>query len=87
MLWFSVLPSSSVEWVSEGSINEVLVEFSCDDGATWYGVFPANEGDAGQYEWMVPAVDSEQCLVRVSSATLPAVYDTSDAAFTIVPVE
>ena len=76
-----------VEWTVEGSIEQVLVEFSYDGGASWLGVFPANVGNTGQYEWMIPPVDSEQCLIRVSSATLPAVYDTSDEPFTIVPVE
>lgn len=76
----SVVP---VQWESEGAVEQVLVEFSFDGGASWMGVFPANVGNTGQYEWTVPAVDSEQCLIRVSSATQLSVYDTSDEPFTI----
>lgn len=73
-----------IQWESEGAVDQVLIEFSFDGGASWMGVFPANVGNTGQYEWTVPPVDSEQCLIRVSSATQLAVYDTSDEPFTIV---
>ena len=77
----------TVEWISDGAVESVLVEFSFDQGETWQGVFPANRGNAGQYTWTVPPVDSDQCLIRVSSATRPAVYDTSDASFTVLPMD
>ncbi len=73
----------SIQWDSEGAVDQVLVEFSFDGGASWMGVCPANVGNTGQYEWTVPAVDSEQCLIRVSSATQLSVYDTSDEPFAI----
>lgn len=77
----------AVQWASEGAIDQVRLEFSFDGGASWLDVFPANVGNTGQYEWTVPPVDSEQCLIRASSATRLEVYDTSDEPFTIVPVE
>ncbi len=78
---------TSIQWESDGAIEQVLIEFSFDGGASWMAVFPANVGNSGLYEWMVPPVDSEQCLVRVSSATQFSVYDTSDEAFAIIPAE
>ena len=77
----------TVLWESQGTIDRALVEWSFDSGASWLEVFPPNVGNTGQYEWTVPPVDSEQCLIRVSSATLLAVYDTSDEPFTIFSVE
>ena len=85
--FFAVGETVVVQWASEGILDRVLVEFSFDGGARWLEVFPANVGNTGQYEWMVPPVDSEQCLIRISSATRLSVYDTSDEPFTIVPVE
>lgn len=76
-----------IQWESDEAIEQVLIEFSFDGGASWMAVFPPNLGNSGLYEWTVPPVDSEQCLVRVSSATQFSVYDTSDEAFAIIPAE
>ncbi len=84
---FVVGETVTIEWTSDGAIEDVLVEFSVDGGASWMNAFPANVGNPGQYAWTVPPVESDQCLIRVSSATQLAVYDTSDAPFMIVPME
>ena len=76
-----------IQWESEGAVEQVLVEFSFDGGASWMAVFPANVGNTGQYDWTVPPVDSEQCLIRVSIATQLPVYDTSDEPFTVFTLE
>jgi len=76
-----------IQWESDEAIEQVLIEFSFDGGASWMAVFPANVGNSGLYEWTVPPVDSEQCLVRVSSATQLSAYDTSDEPFAIIPAE
>jgi hypothetical protein len=78
--------STTIRWQSEGSIAQVLIEFSIDNGATWSSVYPANQGNTGQYTWLVPLVDSAACLVRVSNADRLAVSDTSNQAFPIVSV-
>jgi hypothetical protein len=73
----------TIRWKSEEVVEPVLIEFSVDRGETWSEVYPPNVGNRGQYRWLVPAVDSDACLIRISSATRPAVYDVSDATFTI----
>jgi len=73
-----------VLWTSQGAIPEVLVEFSLDGGLTWEEVYPPNTGNSGQYDWAVPAtIGTDQGLIRVSSVTRPAVYDTSDQPLAI----
>ncbi len=74
----------TVRWQSQGSIREVLVEFSLDAGLSWSPVYPPNIGNTGQYKWLVPLVDSEEALIRVSSKDRPAVFDVSDRPFVIV---
>jgi len=74
----------TIQWQSEGITESVLVEFSLDAGFSWTGVYPANVGNTGQYKWLVPLVDSNQALVRVSSSNRPSVYDISDKPFTIL---
>ncbi len=73
----------TIKWESQAVSNDVLVEFSIDDGKTWSGVYPPNVGNSGQYDWLVPMVDANQCLVRIASSNNLGVYDISDAAFSI----
>jgi hypothetical protein len=73
----------TIKWESQGTINQVLVEFSIDDGKTWSGVYPPNAGNTGQYDWLVPLVDADRCLVRVSNGDNLRVYDVSDTTFLI----
>lgn len=75
---------ATIQWAGEAVVEPVLVEFSVDSGNTWSAVYPPNVGNSGQYRWLIPAVDSDQCLVRVSSTTRPGVHDVSDEAFAIV---
>jgi hypothetical protein len=73
----------TIAWQSTGTIADVTIEFSIDDGKTWSFVFPRNVGNSGSYDWLVPMVDSPQGLVRVVNAANLAVFDTSDTVFTI----
>jgi len=72
-----------VTWQTTGTVADVTVELSIDNGKSWSAVFPANTGNTGSYEWLVPMVDSTQCLVRVVNTANLAVFDTSNAVFTI----
>lgn len=72
-----------IEWQSQGAIDNVMIEFSTNGGSTWQPDFPPNIGNTGQYAWLVPIVDSSQCLVRVGSTTRFAVSDVSDQPFSV----
>jgi hypothetical protein len=71
-----------INWQSTGTIADVTIEFSIDDGKIWSAVFPQNTGNSGNYNWLVPMVDSTQCLIRAVNTANPAVFDTS-GTFTI----
>jgi len=73
----------AIQWSSIGSISNVFIEYSADNGSSWVPVNPPNAGNTGSYNWQVPAVDSSQCLIRVSDASNPSITDTSDTLFTI----
>ena len=72
-----------ITWSNTGTIGGVEIEFSIDNGSTWSPVYPPNVGNTGSYPWLVPAVESQQCLVRVKNAANTAIYDTSDSTFSI----
>lgn len=72
-----------ISWQTYGSITEIFVDYSTNNGQDWLAVDPPNVGNTGSYEWTVPDVNSQQCLVRVTDAADPGVGDISDDVFTI----
>jgi hypothetical protein len=72
-----------IEWQTTGPVSKVLVEYSLDNGSTWSEVYPLSVTNTGSFDWLIPIVDSQQCLVRVANADNLSVYDTSNAVFTI----
>jgi len=70
-----------IAWETEGTVDDVFIEYSVDNGASWVGVDTVN--NTGSYPWSVPQENSQQSLVRVSNASNPTVNDASDSVFTI----
>ncbi len=70
-----------IRWWSTGSISDVLIEYSSNNGIVWNNVNVVP--NTGTYNWLVPWVDSSECLVRISNADDPNISDTSDGVFTI----
>ena len=73
----------TVTWQTQSTIDTVLVEFSDDNANSWSPVCPPNVGNTGTYNWLVPILNSEQCLIRIANPADLTVYDTSDLTFTI----
>ncbi len=64
-------------------INHLKLEYSASNGVgIWNVIDPCTPNDS-EYEWTVPEVTSNQCLIRISDVNDPNVYDTSDDVFTI----
>ncbi len=72
-----------ITWGHTGAVENVLVEYSTNNGSTWTQVDPPVTGHTHLYDWLVPRVNSNECLVRVSDVNIPRIFDTSDAVFTI----
>jgi len=70
-----------IAWSSTGSISNVLIEYSTDNGQNWNNITTAP--NTGAYDWLVPAVSSNQCLIRISDASDPSINDVSDSVFTV----
>ena len=80
-----LVPASTyvVTWktVDGAQIDRVDIDFSSDAGASWQPV--ATTANDGQHEWTVPTIESERCLLRISSADDPALHDTSQRPFAV----
>jgi len=74
--------TETISWDSAGDINYVSLEYSANNGVSWSDVNSSTAND-GSYDWVVPEVTSNQCLVRVSDVNDANIYDTSDDVFTI----
>ena len=83
---WAVDSNQQIVWQSYGVLNEVLIEYSTDNGGGWQTIDP-NAPNSGFYQWTIPDANSQQCLVRVSKVGNPAVYDLSDGVFTIFPCD
>jgi len=73
-----------IEW-DYNSVSTVKLEYSTDNGSSWtsIGTAPA----ANRYaNWIAPASASNQCLIRISDNTVPALSDQSESSFAIVQV-
>ena len=71
----------TITWAASDSIQNVLLELSSDNGENWE-IIEAVE-NTGSYEWTVPVINSEECLIRVTDSENSQISDTSDAVFTI----
>ncbi|MBU4306987.1 MAG: hypothetical protein KKB32_04040, partial [Acidobacteria bacterium] len=76
--------TQEITWTSTGTIANVNIDYSTDNGSNWTPVAAGTEND-GSYSWTVPSTPSVNCLVRVRDALDNDPSDSSDAVFTIAP--
>lgn len=75
--------NTTITWQNTGTIADVTVEYSTNNGSSWSNVSPSNVGNSGSCAWLTPVVDSNECLVKVSSVISASLFDTSNNLFTI----
>lgn len=73
----------NIQWQTspDANIPNVKIEISDNNGITWSDVNTVP--NTGSYNWLVPQVTSNQCLVRISDANDANVFDVSDNTFII----
>jgi len=72
--------SRKIEWVSYGGTDNMLIEYSADNGGTWIEVSP---GSASGFDWTIPVTPSETALLRIRSINRPGIADS--IPLTIIP--
>lgn len=73
----------SLQWHSQGGVRNVKIEYSINNGASWQEVYPANYGNSGTYQWLPPAIDSDQCQLRLVDRNFSSAADSTQGTFTI----
>jgi hypothetical protein len=74
--------SYAITW-SSSNVANVKIEYSTDNGNNWGSVVATTPAAAGTYTWTVPNAPSTNCLIKISDAIKPEVYDIGDNTFTI----
>jgi hypothetical protein len=75
----------AIRWkATEGThAGRLLVEYSIDDGINWAAI--GQSDDTGTYDWSVPVVNSDSCLVRITSIGNPKISAATDGRFSVLP--
>jgi hypothetical protein len=76
--------SHTIRWETQqgAKLDTVTIEYSTDNGLDFRTI--GSVANTGSYTWNpLPAVDSNQCLIRISDPQDVAISDTSDKPFTI----
>ena len=89
-------PAGGEVWAAESTheirwesfaIDDVDIYYSINSGGDWE-VIDAAVSNTGSYEWQLPMVDSDECLVWVAASVEPEYVEyTYSGAFTIHPSE
>ena len=72
-----------VTWQTQGTVANVDIWYSTNNGVDWVLVVPGNTGNTGNYNWFVPHVTSNQGLVYAANAADANIHDTSNAVFSM----
>lgn len=76
--------SLDIAWISS-KITTVKIEFSSNNGNTWETIVTNFDASKGKYTWeKIPAINSAQCLIRISDVSSPTVSDVMPTTFSIV---
>ncbi len=78
---FTVGNYAPITWNSV-LVNSVDILFSSDGGTTFSTII-TNLNNINYYNWLVPNVVSTNCIIKVMAAGSSAVFDDSDAPFSI----
>ena len=74
----------NISW-SVANISNLKLEFSSDNGNSWLTIANNVSAAAGSYNWTVPNINSNQCLIKISDSSNNTIWDISDNPFTIRP--
>ncbi len=73
-----------VHWNWSGSFSNVKLEYSADSGNIWSNITTSTVND-GSYNWLIPSINpSNKCMLKITNAANPEVYDITDMPFSIV---
>ena len=72
-----------IDWIVEGPIQQVAIDYSIDAGLSW-DVAEPNVPAETPWQWICPEdIDSTECMIRVSNFDNNDIQDELNGTFTI----
>lgn len=71
-----------IKWNST-NVTDVKLEYTLDDGTSWFEIDPSVSALDNIYTWLVPDTVSSLAKVKISDASDAGLFDESDNVFTI----
>jgi len=76
---------ATISWSRQGIIPGALsLEYSIDGGLNWTRINNTPIAGLMRYSWLVPQINSSNCLVRIGNYLTNKEYDRSDRVFSIM---
>ncbi len=76
--------SENITWSTTGVTGNVNIYISRNSGKSWTAISPRGGApNTGSYSWLVTTPVTATARIKVASISMPIVFDTSDADFTI----
>lgn len=72
-----------IQWVST-RVNTVRLDYNTDDGITWHLVSTGIPASSETFSWQIPALNSDQCRIRISDQSDTLIADESNNMFGII---
>jgi len=72
-----------ITWDHEGSISDVAIHYSTNNGTSWNSITNRTANDH-ERDWTVPDAVSDSCLIRIWEAGTGEGMDLSDSLFSIL---
>jgi M6 family metalloprotease-like protein len=75
--------SKTITWKARNQIGYAKIEFSSNNGGSWQTIVASTQND-GSHVWAnIPMIDSDQCLIKVTTLTNSAV-DVCNETFSVM---
>jgi outer membrane protein assembly factor BamB len=77
--------SQYITWTGKNILFSmgIKIEYSTNNGAAWNTIIDNLSYFKYSYPWVVPKINSNSCLIRISDSANPSFNDASDAVFTM----
>jgi cyclophilin family peptidyl-prolyl cis-trans isomerase len=74
--------ANEITWDSQ-FIADVKIEFSSDNGQSWTIVTESHSAHYRSFTWPATDITSTECLIKISDAAHPDIYDITQTPFTL----
>lgn len=83
---YNALSTQTIQWEAFGCAS-LNIKLSIDDGVTWSVIATNIPSAQGTYQWLLPNTPSVNCLIRLQDTSYAYMNTTSDACFSILPLQ